>query len=103
MKISEEGINFVRSQHPFSAKRYQDREGDMRIGYGTAFKRMKPGTIDRKSAEWLLRSSLASIGQQISHRLLREVSQNEFDKLCAMAYKIGKVDFKILENMEVYA
>ena len=94
MKISQKGINFIKSHEALRLKAYQDSKGVWTIGWGHT-KGVKPGdVITREQAEQFIRDDLAWVERTLNADLVigRDkplVTQNEFDALCSLVFNIG--------------
>ena len=94
MKISQKGIDFIKSHEALRLKAYQDSKGVWTIGWGHT-KGVKPGdVITRAQAEQFIRDDFAWVERTLNADLVigRDnplVTQNEFDALCSLVFNIG--------------
>ena len=97
MKISQKGIDFIKSQEALSLTAYHgkcDKEGIYTIGWGHT-KGVRPSDrISREQAENFLRDDLAWVERILNADLVSGrdkplVTQNEFDALCSLVFNIG--------------
>lgn len=97
MKISQKGIDFIKSQEALSLTAYHgkcDKEGIYTIGWGHT-KGVRPGDrISREQAENFLRDDLAWVERILNADLVSGrdnpiVTQNEYDALCSLVFNIG--------------
>ena len=94
MKISQKGIDFIKSHEALRLKAYQDSKGVWTIGWGHT-KGVKPGdVITRAQAEQFIRDDFAWVERTLNADLVAGrdkplVTQNEFDALCSLVFNIG--------------
>lgn len=94
MKISQKGIDFIKSHEALRLKAYQDSKGVWTIGWGHT-KGVKPGdVITREQAEQFIRDDFAWVERTLNADLVTGrdkplVTQNEFDALCSLVFNIG--------------
>ena len=94
MKLSQNGVNFIKSHEALRLKAYQDSKGVWTIGWGHT-KGVNPGdVITREQAEQFIRDDFAWVERTLNADLVigRDkplVTQNEFDALCSLVFNIG--------------
>lgn len=94
MKLSQNGVNFIKSHEALRLKAYQDSKGVWTIGWGHT-KGVRPGDrISREQAEDFLRDDLAWVERVLNADLVSGrdnpiVTQNEYDALCSLVFNIG--------------
>ena len=94
MKLSQNGVNFIKSHEALRLKAYQDSKGVWTIGWGHT-KGVKPGEeITREQAEQFIRDDFAWVERTLNADLVAGrdkplVTQNEYDALCSLVFKIG--------------
>ena len=94
MKLSQNGVNFIKSHEALRLKAYQDSKGVWTIGWGHT-KNVHPGdVITREQAEQFIRDDLAWVERTLNADLVTGrdkplVTQNEFDALCSLVFNIG--------------
>ena len=94
MKLSQNGVDFIKSHEALRLKAYQDSKGVWTIGWGHT-KGVKPGdVITRAQAEQFIRDDFAWVERTLNADLVigRDkplVTQNEFDALCSLVFNIG--------------
>lgn len=94
MRISQKGIDFIKSHEALRLKAYQDSKGVWTIGWGHT-KGVKPGdVITREQAEQFIRDDFAWVERTLNADLVTGrdkplVTQNEFDALCSLVFNIG--------------
>lgn len=94
MKLSQKGVDFIKSHEALRLKAYQDSKGVWTIGWGHT-KGVKPGdVITRAQAEQFIRDDLAWVERVLNADLVSGrdnpiVTQNEYDALCSLVFNIG--------------
>ena len=94
MKLSQKGVDFIKSHEALRVKGYQDSKGKWTIGWGHT-KGVKPGdVITREQAEQFIRDDFAWVERTLNADLVTGrdkplVTQNEFDALCSLVFNIG--------------
>lgn len=94
MKLSQNGVNFIKSHEALRLKAYQDSKGVWTIGWGHT-KNVHPGdVITREQAEQFIRDDFAWVERTLNADLVSGrdnpiVTQNEFDALCSLVFNIG--------------
>jgi len=94
MKISQKGIDFIKSHEALRLKAYQDSKGVWTIGWGHT-KNVRPGdVITREQAEQFIRDDFAWVERTLNADLVAGrdkplVTQNEYDALCSLVFNIG--------------
>lgn len=94
MRLSQNGVNFIKSHEALRLKAYQDSKGVWTIGWGHT-KNVHPGdVITREQAEQFIRDDFAWVERTLNADLVTGrdkplVTQNEFDALCSLVFNIG--------------
>ena len=94
MRLSQNGVNFIKSHEALRLKAYQDSKGVWTIGWGHT-KNVHPGdVITREQAEQFIRDDFAWVERTLNVDLVAGrdkplVTQNEFDALCSLVFNIG--------------
>ena len=94
MKLSQKGIDFIKSHEALRLKAYQDSKGVWTIGWGHT-KNVHPGdVITREQAEQFIRDDFAWVERTLNADLVAGrdkplVTQNEYDALCSLVFNIG--------------
>lgn len=94
MKLSQKGVDFIKSHEALRLKAYQDSKGVWTIGWGHT-KNVHPGdVITREQAEQFIRDDFAWVERTLNVDLVTGrdkplVTQNEFDALCSLVFNIG--------------
>lgn len=96
MKISDKGIDFIKSKEAFYSKPYLDSVGVPTIGYGTTYyldnKRvtLKDKPITEVQATILLKAQIDNIYAAAVNKAIKvPLSQNEYDALVSFTYNVG--------------
>lgn len=98
MKPSDELVTFVADQEGFRDTAYKPLPTDRwTVGYGSTYINgnlvQEGDTLDRVSAMSLLKESLyelaTKIWQAIDPSVQSQITQNQFDAVCSLAYNIG--------------
>ena len=94
MKLSQKGVDFIKSHEALRLKAYQDSKGVWTIGWGHT-KNVHPGdVITREQAEQFIRDDFAWVERTLNADLVTGrdkplVTQSEFDALCSLVFNIG--------------
>lgn len=96
MKISQEGIDFIKEVEGYSEFPYVCAGGKMTIGYGHVIKDNEsfPTGVTKKTAEMLLRKDVEIAEKAVSQLVKTELLQNQFDALVSFVYNVGVQAFK---------
>jgi lysozyme len=94
MKISQKGIDLIKSFEGFRPKMYLDSAGLPTIGYGTLIdedneKYLLTATINEVEAERLLLADVAKYEARVSQMIKAALLQNQYDALISFAYNAG--------------
>ena len=98
MKLSQKGVEFIKSHEALRLKAYQDSKGVWTIGWGHT-KNVRPGdVITREQAEQFIRDDIAWVERTFNADLVTGrdkplVTQNEFDALCSLVFNIGSTAY----------
>ena len=94
MRLSQNGVDFIKSHEALRLKAYQDSKGVWTIGWGHT-KNVHPGdVITREQAEQFIRDDFTWVERTLNADLVigRDkplVTQNEYDALCSLVFNIG--------------
>lgn len=95
MKISENGVAFIKRFEGLELEAYQDVAGVWTIGYGHTGPDVRAGLrISERDAEKLLRRDLKSREGAVNRLVSAPLNQNEFDALVSFVYNVGVDAFK---------
>ncbi len=95
MKISQTGVDLIKSFEGLRLEPYQDIAGIFTIGYGTT--RYPSGekvkkhdrSITEQEAESYLRNDISYFEKQVDAMTRDDITQNQFDSLVSFAYNLG--------------
>ena len=94
MKVSERGIELLKTFEGLELEAYQDIAGVWTIGYGHTGQDVQPGMrITEREAEALLRRDLRSRESAVERLSNPPLNQNEFDALVSFVYNVGENAF----------
>ena len=97
MKISYNGIQFLKQWEGFKKEAYKDTGGVWTIGYGTIKWKDKPVeqgmTITEKEAELALEADLAWAQTAVNQLVRVSLTQNMYDALVSFVYNVGQTAF----------
>ena len=89
MRISKQGLDFIKSFEGLRLKSYQDSIGVWTIGWGHTRGDKKGQVITKEQAEQFILDDLAPIEKHLSADLASDnVTQHEFDALCSFCFNI---------------
>ena len=94
MRLSQNGVNFIKSHEALRLKAYQDSKGVWTIGWGHTKNVHPEDVITREQAEQFIRDDFAWVERTLNADLVTGrdkplVTQNEFDALCSLVFNIG--------------
>lgn len=95
MRVSDNGIDFIKQWEKLAMEPYNDGAGYMTIGFGH---RIREGEhfkrIDEDQARDLLMSDIEDVEVKLTDCLEREVSQEQYDSLASLCFNIGNHAFE---------
>lgn len=99
MKISDNGINLIKSFEGLELTAYLDVVGIPTIGFGhtktvTKADVQNKKTINQNQAVLLLLQDLATYEQAVNKLVKVPLTQNQYDALVSLVYNIGETNFK---------
>lgn len=94
MKISENGIDFIKKQEGEKLKAYLDSVGVWTIGVGHTKTAQKGMTITSKESAELLDIDLDEAENAVNTFVKSSLNQNQFDALVSLVFNIGVSAFK---------
>lgn len=90
MKISQKGIDLVKSFEGLELKAYKDSVGVLTIGYGSTGSHVSAGMIiTKEQAEQLLKKDLERFEKGVSELVRVSLNQNQFDALVSFSFNLG--------------
>lgn len=89
MRISQAGIDLIKSFEGLKLEAYRDPVGVVTIGWGHTKTARMGQRISRERAEELLRADVSEFEKCVSVALSVPVSQPQFDALVSWAYNVG--------------
>lgn len=89
MKISQNGVNFIKSHEGCFLNAYDDGTGTMTIGYGHTIGVYKGMRITQEQAEEFLRQDLAEFENRVNTFVTVKLTQNQFDSLVSFDFNTG--------------
>jgi lysozyme len=98
MQISEKGLNLIKKEEKFMAKRYLCPAGKPTIGYGHVIlaseAHLNTATLtETQASELLVKDVTRQYGAHVAKRLTRAVTQNQFDAMVSLCFNIGTGGF----------
>lgn len=95
MKISSEGLEFIREFEKLRLEAYRDSGGVWTVGYGHTGADVTEGLkIDATVAEALFRGDVGDAERCINAVVKVALSQSEYDALCSFIFNIGVKAFR---------
>ena len=93
-KISENGINLIKSFEGLRLSAYKCSAGVLTIGYGHTGNVKPFDVVSEKQAEDILKNDLIKFEKVINDSVCVELNQNQFDALVSFVFNIGATAFK---------
>ena len=94
MRISENGLNFIKEFEGLELTAYRCSAGVLTIGYGHTGSDVTTGlTITKEQAYAFLTEDTKSAQQCVSSFVNVKVNQNEYDALVSFVFNIGTTAF----------
>ena len=93
MKISQKGIDLIKSFEGFRSESYQDVGGVWTIGYGHTGNVHRGEVITKKQGELLLRSDLETFEKAVNKNVKVKLTQSMYDALVSFTYNVGSGAF----------
>lgn len=97
MKISKQGIDFIKKHESLRLEPYYDVAGLLTIGYGHLIKPSEYfDKISEQEAELILKNDLAVSEQAVNQYAVQyaKLDQNQYDALVSLVFNIGTGNFK---------
>lgn len=90
MKISQKGLNLIKSFEGLELKAYKDSVGVVTIGYGSTGTHVSMGqTLTVQQAEDLLRKDVSRFEEGVGKLVKVTINQNQFDALVSFSFNLG--------------
>ena len=90
MKISQKGLNLIKSFEGLELKAYKDSVGVVTIGYGSTGAHVSMGqTLTVQQAEDLLRKDVSRFEEGVGKLVKVTINQNQFDALVSFSFNLG--------------
>lgn len=93
-RISEEGINLIKSFEGCRLSAYQDSGGIWTIGYGHTSNVYSGMKITEEQAEIFLEKDVEISQREVDRDVLVSINQNQFDTLVSFTYNVGTKAFR---------
>lgn len=94
MKISPEGLQFIKDAEGCRLKAYQDSVGVLTIGVGHTRGVTEGMTINQEQADALLEDDLEDCYKAIRDYVEVDLTQGQFDALCSFIFNLGVGAFR---------
>lgn len=95
MKISEKGLDLIRSFEGLELKAYKDSVGVLTIGWGSTGSHVKVGMVITKGqAEDLLKQDVSRFEKGVNDLVKVPLTQNQFDSLVSFSFNLGLGNLK---------
>ena len=89
MRTSETGIAFVRLWEGYRSKAYRCSAGVWTIGYGHTQGVQKGDTVDKDTADIMLRKDILHFEPWLEHLIKVPLNQNQWDALVSFTFNVG--------------
>lgn len=94
MRLSVEGLQFIRQQEGCRLQAYQDQGGVWTIGYGCTAGVIRGDTLTQEQADNLLNTTLVKYEFNVSSATTQPLLDHEFTALVSFAYNVGLHAFR---------
>lgn len=95
MKISQKGMDLVKSFEGLKLKAYKDSVGILTVGWGSTGSHVTAGmTITKEQAEQLLKKDLERFEKGVCDLVKVPLNQNQFDALVSFSFNLGLGNLK---------
>jgi lysozyme len=99
MKLTDDGLNLIKTFEGFRANAYRDPVGIWTIGYGHTSMagppEVKEGmSVTRQEAAIILARDVAAFSDGVRRLLKRQVNDRQFSALVSFAYNVGLENFR---------
>lgn len=96
MKISNNGINFIKNFEGLRLKAYRCSANKLTIGYGHTNNVRADDVITKEEAEQLIRIDLQKFEKQVNDLIKVPLTQNQYDALVSFQYNCGALGVSTL-------
>lgn len=90
MRISDNGVQFIKDREGLRLRAYQDSAGVWTIGYGHTKGVRKGDTIDQNTATLYLLQDLRNAEDAVNELVQVPLTQNQFDALVSFTFNLGR-------------
>lgn len=95
MKISQKGVDLIKSFEGLELKSYKDSVGVWTWGYGSTGPHVTPDKVGTKEeAEQLIKKDLERFEKGVSDLVKVPLSQNQYDALVSFSFNLGLSNLK---------
>lgn len=95
MKISQKGLDLIKSFEGLELKAYKDSVGVLTIGWGSTGSHVKQGmVITKEQAEELLKQDVSRFEKGVTELVKAPLNQNQFDALVSFSFNLGLGNLK---------
>lgn len=95
MKISQKGLDLIKSFEGLELKAYKDSVGVLTIGWGSTGSHVKQGmVITKEQAEALLKEDVSRFEKGVNDFVKVPLTQNQFDSLVSFSFNLGLGNLK---------
>lgn len=101
MKISQVGIDLIKSFEGCCLRAYKDVVGVWTIGYGSTANVKEGQIITQQQAEELLKKDLVRFENGVNEAVKVTISQPQFDALVSFSYNLGVMSLKTSTLLEL--
>ncbi len=99
MKISDNGIDFIKNEEGLRLTAYLDSAGVWTIGYGHTGGVVAGSTISLAQAEIFLREDISVFEDIINREVKVPLNQNQFDALLSLVFNVGPGKEKVKSGL----
>jgi len=95
MRVSQNGIDFIKQKEGVGLTEYLDSAGKPTIGVGHRIKigEKFPHILTMQEVDDLLRNDLSKVEAVVNEYVEVKIDQNQFDALCSLTFNIGNSAF----------
>lgn len=90
MKISEAGLQFIKSKEKYASKPYTCSAGRLTIGYGHVIQPNESMKfVNKEKAEKILSDDVGKVEDELSKLITIPLKQNQYDAIVSLVFNIG--------------